>query len=78
MQKNTLALGYSFFHAMNQVLLEYPWSLEVLSKIFLGLKGHFHRVLFLIYVIPKKPYQMVLSYIPDRFGNAVLRNELVP
>ena len=78
MQKNTLALGYSFFHTMNQALPEYPWNLEVLSKFFLGLKGHFHRVLFLIYVPQKKPYQMDLSYIPDRFDDIILQYELIP
>ena len=57
---------------MNQVLSKYPWSLEVLGKIFLGLKGHFHIVLFLIYFLQKKPYQTVLSCIPDRFGDTVL------
>ena len=78
MKKNTLASGYSFFHAMNQALSKYPWSLEVLSKIFLGLKGHFHRALFLIYVLKKKPYQMDLSYILNRFDDTILRYELVP
>ena len=45
---------------MNQALSKSSWSLEVWSKIFLGLKGHFHRALFLIYVLQKKPYQMDL------------------
>lgn len=57
---------------MNQALSKYPWSFEVLSKIFLGLKRHFHIVLFLIYVLQKKPYQTDISCIPDRFGDTVL------
>ena len=34
-------------------------------------------MLFLIYVIQKKPYMIDLSYILDRFGDAFLLYELV-
>lgn len=66
-----------FFHAMSQALSKYFWSLEVLGKIFLDLKGNFDIVLFLIYVLRKKLYQMDLSYIPDKFGDTILRYELI-
>ena len=62
---------------MSLALSKYPWGLEVLDKIFLGLKGHFDIVLFLIYVLQKKLYQMDLSYIPDKFGDMILRYELI-
>ena len=52
--------SYIDIYTMNQALSKSSWSLEVWSKIFLGLKGHFHRALFLIYVLQKKPYQMDL------------------
>jgi hypothetical protein len=42
------------------------------EQYFLGLKGHFYRVLFLICVLQKKLHQMDLPYIPDIFGDTIL------